>query len=408
MEHKRIFGLDLIRAIAVLSVVFAHSACLLTPLFKLPYGLGWFLENCSALGLLGVELFFVLSGFLIGGILIREFMTTDVFNLQSIKGFWMKRWSRTLPNYYFILGLNILLFSRSSFDGRFLFFVQNLATPHPLFFPEAWSLSVEEWFYLTLPLALLLLTKILKNTPKKSILKTTFIVYLSIFTCIRIINAIHPYFEGLDQDASIRKITLFRLDAIVYGVIIAYFNHFHSSFLKKRRVKNTMLTIGISFTILLVVISFLSYHPNFNYYNESRTYRFLSDSFLYSLLPLSLSFVLPAALLMKTPSNVFKFKAVITHISLISYSMYLIHYSLVLTFFQIIHTNSSSVSIANYCGYWLITILIATIIYYFYEKPTISLLRGKLIKTLSISDVGFGISAVHRRNPKSHIRNGTD
>lgn len=407
MEHKRIFGLDLIRAIAVLSVVFAHSACLLTPLFKLPYGVGWFLENCSALGVLGVELFFVLSGFLIGGILIREFMTTDVFNMPSIKNFWVKRWSRTLPNYYFIVGLNVILFSRWSLDGRFLLFIQNLVTPHPLFFPESWSLAVEEWFYLTLPLALLLMTKILKNTPKKSILKTTFIVYLSIFTCIRVINALHPYFGDLGQDASIRKITVFRLDAIIYGVLIAYFNHFHGTFLKKRRVKNTMLTIGVAATILLIVISFLSYLPNFNYYNGSRIYRFLSDSFLYSLLPLSLSFVLPSALFMKTPSNIFKFKTIITHISLISYSMYLIHFSLVLTFFLRVHTNSLAVSAATYCAYWLVTILMATLIYNFYEKPTIHLLRGKFVKPLSISDLGFGISAEHLRNQKSQIRNGT-
>jgi peptidoglycan/LPS O-acetylase OafA/YrhL len=226
------------------------------------------------------------------------------------------------------------------------------------------------------------MTQILKNTPKKSILKTTFIVYLSIFTCIRIINALHPYFGDLDQDASIRKITLLRLDAIVYGVIIAYFNHFHSTFLKRRRVKNTMLLIGISATILIVVISFLSYLPNFNYYKGSQTYRFLSDSFLYSLLPLSLSFVLPAALFMKMPSNPFKITTIISHISLISYSMYLIHYSLVLTYFQRIHTNSIVISIVTYCGYWLTTILIATLIYYFYEKPTIHLLRGKFVKPL--------------------------
>jgi peptidoglycan/LPS O-acetylase OafA/YrhL len=77
MDTKRIFGLDLIRAIAVLSVVFAHSASLLSPFYRLPY-VGWFLENCSALGLLGVELFFVLSGFLIGSILIREYMRSAV------------------------------------------------------------------------------------------------------------------------------------------------------------------------------------------------------------------------------------------------------------------------------------------------------------------------------------------
>jgi peptidoglycan/LPS O-acetylase OafA/YrhL len=379
METKRVFGLDLIRAIAVLSVVFAHSASLLSPFYSLPY-VGWFLENCSALGLLGVELFFVLSGFLIGSILIREYMRSTVYNVQSIKTFWIKRWSRTLPNYYFILGLNILLFSRTAFDWHFLFFTQNLSTPHPVFFPEAWSLAVEEWFYLTLPLVLLLMTRLLKGVAKQRILKTTCLVYLAIFTTIRIINAYHPSFGDLGQDAGIRKIIVFRLDAIIYGVIIAYFNYFHAALLKQSKVKNTLFFIGISSTFVLVVLSYWGYDPRLNYYNNSPIFRFLSDAFLYSLLPMSLSFVLPFALFMNAPPvYLSRLNKAITHISLISYSMYLIHYSLVLAFFQKLHTSSMGSAFALYCAYWCITISVSTVIYYFYEKPTIHLLRGRLL-----------------------------
>lgn len=383
MDTKRVFGLDLIRAIAVLSVVFAHSASLLLPFYSLPY-VGWFLKNCSVLGLLGVELFFVLSGFLIGSILIKEYMSGAVYNLHAIKNFWIKRWSRTLPNYYFILGLNILLFSRTAFDWHFLFFTQNLSTPHPLFFPEAWSLAVEEWFYLTLPLVLLGVTMLLKGEAKQRILKTTCLAYLAIFTCIRVLNAYHPSFGDVGQDAGIRKIIIFRLDAIIYGVGIAYFNYFHAALLKQSKVKNGLLFLGIFFTVVLVVLTYWGYAPRFNYYNNSPIFRFLSDAFLYALLPMSLSFILPFALFMKTPAAYLsRLTKIITHISLVSYSMYLIHYSLVLAFFQKMPTRSMGTAFVLYCGYWFITILASTVIYYFYEKPTIHLLRGRLLASVA-------------------------
>ena len=57
----------------------------------------------------GVELFFVLSGFLIGGILIKTFQKDNSFGIKTISNFWIRRWFRTLPNYDLILILNIIV-----------------------------------------------------------------------------------------------------------------------------------------------------------------------------------------------------------------------------------------------------------------------------------------------------------
>lgn len=97
-ESKRVFGLDLMRSVAILLVLLSHTLML----FRFQYPMtGW-----GALsGILGVELFFVLSGFLIGGILLRSFE-------KSCRGydllhFWRQRWFRTLPNYYLFLIINL-------------------------------------------------------------------------------------------------------------------------------------------------------------------------------------------------------------------------------------------------------------------------------------------------------------
>jgi len=98
--EKRVFGLDLMRALAIIFVVIGHG--------------GWILDKANTnfpwiRFIDGVELFFVLSGFLIGGILIKIFQNTESLNLNTIWDFWIRRWFRTLPNYYLVLVLNIVV-----------------------------------------------------------------------------------------------------------------------------------------------------------------------------------------------------------------------------------------------------------------------------------------------------------
>jgi peptidoglycan/LPS O-acetylase OafA/YrhL len=163
-SQNRIFGLDVLRAAAILMVVCSHV------LWIYPKSDNFIYLLFELFGFWGVELFFVLSGFLIGSILYKTFVN-EIFTLQSVFHFLKRRWFRTLPNYYLVLLLNILIAFFLGFSienmGSYFFFLQNFSSKSSAFFPESWSLSIEEFTYLLLPFSFFIigLTKV-KNKSK--------------------------------------------------------------------------------------------------------------------------------------------------------------------------------------------------------------------------------------------------
>jgi peptidoglycan/LPS O-acetylase OafA/YrhL len=167
IPSNRIFGLDLLRAIAILAVIFGHGQQFLPSPFKSVF---YYLAPD------GVTIFFVLSGFLIGNILLKM-LQHDPLQKRLLFQFWKRRWMRTLPNYY--LALIILCIVHLLFDPSFtmqsawkhFIFSQNLLTNQDSsFFQESWSLSIEEWFYLLIPALLFLLFYFFKPGKQKAVL----------------------------------------------------------------------------------------------------------------------------------------------------------------------------------------------------------------------------------------------
>jgi peptidoglycan/LPS O-acetylase OafA/YrhL len=342
-----------------------------------------FVDMMQPLGILGVELFFVLSGFLIGNILIRTFMEPEEFTFGTVRNFWIRRWMRTIPVYWLILTADIVLYKTiglgnfHSLHGLYYLFMQNLWYPHPhFFFGEAWSLSVEEWFYLTLPIVLLLTAKLLKPANKKQFLLRVFMGYLLVFVLARFFNAFDPINgQEAGQDFGIRKVVVFRLDAVMYGVLFAYMNYFNKGLLL--RLKNKLLLLCIPLVTLVYYLlekdmPALCSSPN-------GTIRFFSDAFLYLYIPLSLSLCLPFANNVKNAGSKY-IEATVTHISKISYAMYLVHYSMIyIPFFDKLALTSTGSIIGLYLLYWVIVLTLSTLLYRFYERP-IMLLRDKISK----------------------------
>jgi peptidoglycan/LPS O-acetylase OafA/YrhL len=170
-SQTRIPQLDGLRGIAVLSVVLYHySLSISLP----PHGLLLRLQGCFQLGAYGVDLFFVLSGFLIGGILLDSKQSPRYF-----RTFYFRRFHRIFPLYYLWLGLYVILAFRvfrylppsirAVWPGWrptlvYAFFAQNLVFKNlqgisAAWLGPLWSLAVEEQFYLLMPLAVRFLSK---------------------------------------------------------------------------------------------------------------------------------------------------------------------------------------------------------------------------------------------------------
>jgi peptidoglycan/LPS O-acetylase OafA/YrhL len=147
IRPTRLPGLDVLRAIAIAWVMVCHANT---------FGL----LASDYFGWMGVDLFFVLSGFLIGGQLFRPLAEGEA---PAYANFFARRLLRTLPAYLVVVALYVafpILWDRRSLQPawQFLTFTQNLfidpAKANSL--SQAWSLCVEEQFYLLLPAAVVL------------------------------------------------------------------------------------------------------------------------------------------------------------------------------------------------------------------------------------------------------------
>lgn len=149
-DRARQPGLDLLRALAIIVVVFYHAGIFG---FKLP-------ERCHRFGWVGVDLFFVLSGYLIGGQLLAPLARGQGINFGR---FFARRALRIMPAYFVVLAIYFCLpwlreYPEISPLWKFLLSIQNIGLHGGTAFSHAWSLAIEDQFYLLLPIVLLLIS----------------------------------------------------------------------------------------------------------------------------------------------------------------------------------------------------------------------------------------------------------
>lgn len=210
--------MDILRGIAILMVIMHHSPLPVDSagVFRpVALKLVWF-------GWSGVDLFFVLSGFLIGNLLFDEIRRSGTLNVRR---FLFRRAFKIWPSYFCLLAASAAIYATDHSAGATLaacfpnlvhlqnYLGSSLGTGH------TWSLAVEEHFYLALPLMLLLLTKTGQGItpPRFTTLAAGFLL------CVLIVRLLSTrqggmWFPELGQ-------THLRLDALLCGVLLAYLRH---------------------------------------------------------------------------------------------------------------------------------------------------------------------------------------
>jgi peptidoglycan/LPS O-acetylase OafA/YrhL len=204
---QRSAALDVLRGTAVILVLFRHGT-----LDNVLHRIGW----------IGVDLFFVLSGYLVAAIVFREYLAAGRFNFRRF--FW-RRGLKIYPAFYFFLIVSLLVnyFEHHiSYEPRLIlaevFFLQSYL-PHV--WTHTWSVAVEEHFYLALTFCSALWLRAKRNISLPTLLVFLAVVLAAVF-CLRVLKC---YPKRHLEEFSFFS-THLRMDGIVVGVIVAVLKYF--------------------------------------------------------------------------------------------------------------------------------------------------------------------------------------
>jgi peptidoglycan/LPS O-acetylase OafA/YrhL len=231
--------LDFLRGVAILLVLGAHATG------AIPFSksgvfrpVAAFCNNC---GWTGVDLFFVLSGFLVGGLLLAEIRRFGRFDARR---FIVRRGLKIWPSYYVFIGYSMFANVRAhhSVADTLRAFLPNLLhiqsyVPTPSGLDHTWSLAVEEHFYLLLPLLLWYLTR----APENGLLKRLPWVFGGIaVACLAmrtyaVFHCPYPQSDSIDRFWCCYTPTHLRIDGLMFGVVLAYLYHIRPETLRPVR-----------------------------------------------------------------------------------------------------------------------------------------------------------------------------
>jgi len=359
MEKNRNIGLDIVRSVAITLVLICHS--------------GFFLVDTDTtvitfLGVLSVEIFFVLSGFLIGRIMINSIVEES--SLLSLKKFYISRWLRTLPVYYMMLIITALV-KKQQIPISCFFFVQNFNEVNLNFLPVSWSLSIEEWFYLLVPFILFIMVKFrsTKRTKKNIFFSVSFVLCIIPFG-LRIFSVFN---NELPWDFAVRKQIFLRLDAIMMGVLLAGIK-FYISDIYNRISKSIICLVCSVVGFIVLGIIYYNYLGRADNFNSSELWKIV----WFSVLPFLSCLLVMYMENSKYINEVLRGKTItkyIYNLSVLSYALYLIHWNI----FE---------QVSAYCKGWLalvgctiVSVVISKIVYELFEKPVLKL-RKKIIQNI--------------------------
>ena len=354
-KSKYLPSIDSLRALAVLAVIIYHVDV-----------------NYLPGGFLGVDLFFVLSGYLISSLIIKEYKKTGSVNLYN---FYIRRARRLLPAVYFMITIglvvmvlfNEVLLRKSHLDAIFgyiyssnwwyifhkLDYFDSFGAQSP--FKHLWSLAIEEQFYMIFPLLFLLVNRKKKSKDGTYKLNKNFLyvvlglILVSLIAHILLfdINNISRIYFGTDTRA-------FSLLVGVVGAILYPMERLHAKVTPQQNMLYSVVSLVSIATLITVMI----------YTSEYNTLLYRGGFLLVAILGLIV--IISSGKQHTLMSRLLSFKPVV-FIGKISYSLYLWHFPvLVLT------TPVSEIGNPNIIFVILrviLTFILATASYVFVETP---------------------------------------
>jgi peptidoglycan/LPS O-acetylase OafA/YrhL len=364
MINNRIFGLDFYRATAILMVLLANTIFF--------FQLQWAAVSDLApiMGFLGLEIFLVLSGFLLATSFYPVFMAQG-FGLADFGTFLKSRLLRIVPLYFLIVVVNIAVAAVMGYpfdqSWKYFLFVQNFATSIPAFFPESWGLPVIVFAMLMFTALLFGLSKIFIQKHKPMVFPIAALALLLVFLWTKwLYNSVLSQINMSEWEQTLRTVVLYRIDSVMVGVLLGWLFIHHKTFVHK--IKGLLaiagffgivfLTFGVGYLQLLIA-----------------DYPMFWNVYYLPLASLILACFLPVLANWKTAPKPLAWMIFLSKATL---GIYLTHFSIVLLLME--HFLLRDASVDNSLGflalgYFMLSVLIGILVYWLVEKRLVKWFR---------------------------------
>lgn len=352
-------GLDLLRAIAIVWVMLFHS--------YLVGGLGESYSWLSRYGWMGVDLFFVLSGFLIGTQVLAPLARGGRL---SFRDFYIRRAFRILPAFWVVLALYLAFPVLREAPGleswwKFVTFTLNLSIDYAnnAAFSHAWSLCVEEHFYLVFPLLAWAMLR------KPSVAKFVGLCVLLVGAGIALRSTAWLHDTALAANGGVQRNwfvediyypTWARLDGLLAGVVLATFKVFRPQRWERGQARaNIVLLLGLGVMAMALWLF------------KQRT-GLLGNAIGWPVLSLGLALLVFAGAGNRSVIARWRVPAA-AWLAAISYSLYLVHKAV----FPLVEAAWGPAleghGVVAFCVYGIAALLAGAALYYTVERPFLRL-----------------------------------